>query len=85
MYVSGIVWKPAMVFIQSITAEIFIHDCWLLSSRTHQTSLCIYQGTHEFGIRLRSYKFQPVCYWQLKNYRNHPEIKGISTNIHKTN
>jgi len=54
----------------------------LVPSRTHQTSWCTNQGTQDGHIPLPKRKLQPVCYWQPKDYRNHPEIKCTCSKIH---
>ena len=74
--------RPGMVFIHLKTAEIFRDQIWLLSSRTHQTFWCTNQGTEEGHILIPKRKLQPVCYWQPKDYHNHPEIKRTCSKIH---
>jgi hypothetical protein len=71
-----------MLFIHLITAENFRDQLWLLSSRTQQISWCTNQGIEEGHIPIPKRKLQPVCYWQPKDYRNHPEIKRTCNKIH---
>jgi len=82
MYVSDIFWRPGMFSIQLMTAERFRDRRWLLSSRTRQTLWWRHQGTVDRHIPIPNYKFQPVYYWQPKDYPNHPEIKCTCSEIY---
>ena len=62
--------------------EIFRDQHWLLSSRTKQIPWCKYQGTEDGHIQIPKSKYQPVCCWQPKDHRHHPEIKHTCSKIH---
>jgi len=78
MYVSDIFWRPRMVSIQLITAELFRDRRWLLSSRTQQTLWWRHQGTVDRHMPFPNYKFQLFYYWQPKD---HPETKCTCSEI----
>jgi len=52
MYVSGVVWRPGMVFIQFITAEVFRYRRWFLSSCTQQKFWWTHQRTEQCHMPL---------------------------------